>query len=267
MECRTVRELSDAFVSDELAPDAYGAILHHLHTCAVCRLDIDTRERVRRSLREAFERAPELQATPEFRETLRQRLALSVAGRPRRRTQVQAWFAVAAMVALVAGLTAVVVVHRWATAPDAAVIAAVGDHRNCALKFRLSEKPISLEEAAQRYDPAYRLLESVPANAIATAHGPARVLERHLCVFAGRRFAHLVLRYRGQLVSLVIVENEQRGTASDALRHDGRIDAMPTVSFRTARFTVVITGNLENDELTDLGETVGHPVARRLAGV
>ena len=65
----------------------------------------------------------------------------------------------------------------------------------------------------------------------------------------------------------MIAENEQRRTASDVLRHDGRVDDMPTVSFRTARFTVVIAGNLENDELTDLGETVGHPVARLLAGL
>jgi hypothetical protein len=35
----------------------------------------------------------------------------------------------------------------WITATGALARAAVGDHRYCAVQFRLAEKPISLEEA------------------------------------------------------------------------------------------------------------------------
>src|SRR5437773_12173370 len=81
---------------------------------------------------------------------------------------------------------------------------AVGDHRNCALQFRLAEQPISLEEAAQRYGAAYRVLETRPPNDVITAVGPTHLLERHSCVYRGRRFAHIVFEYRGEKVSLLV---------------------------------------------------------------
>ena len=101
--------------------------------------------------------------------------------------------------------------HGWFTATGALARAAVGDHRNCALVFRLDEKPIALEEAARRYGSAYGVLARVPANDVMTAAGPARVLERHACVYKGRRFAHLVLEYRGAHVSLLVTAADGSG--------------------------------------------------------
>jgi len=83
----------------------------------------------------------------------------------------------------------------WLTATAALARAAVGDHRNCALQFLLAERPISLEEAAQRYGAAYRVLATLPPSDVMTAVGPAHVLERHSCVYGGRRFAHIVFEY------------------------------------------------------------------------
>jgi len=57
--------------------------------------------------------------------------------------------------------------HRsrdWIAATGALARAAVGDHRIASLAFRLAEKPISLEEAAQRFGPAYRVLETPAAK-------------------------------------------------------------------------------------------------------
>jgi hypothetical protein len=40
---------------------------------------------------------------------------------------------------------------------------------------------------------AYRVLETEPLSEVRTPIGSARVLERHACVYNGRRFARVVL--------------------------------------------------------------------------
>ena len=62
---------------------------------------------------------------------------------------------------------------------------AVGDHRNCAVQFRLPEKPIPLEDAAVRYDASYRFLKDMPSDDWSTPIGLMHVIDRHSCVFHG----------------------------------------------------------------------------------
>jgi hypothetical protein len=149
--------------------------------------------------------------------------------------------------------------------------AAVGDHRYCALQFRLAERPISLEEAARRYGTAYRVLENLPPDDVITEVGPAHVLERHACVYEGRRFAHIVFRYRGERVSLLMaaVEGGLRLTLpGEALRHvtsAGRIDDMSVVSFRTSHQMVFFAGDVVQNDLLKLAETIADPLSRGLA--
>src|SRR6266446_2349090 len=161
----------------------------------------------------------------------------------------------------------------WIAATSALARAAVGDHRNCALQFRLAEKPISLEEAAQRYGAAYRVLESLPPDDVVTAVGPAHVLERHGCVYGGRRFAHIVFDYRGARVSLLVTAIEggvQLVLPGEALPHvtsAGRFDEMSVVSFRTSRQMVFFAGDVPQADLMKLADAVAEPLYRGLAGV
>ena len=73
-----------------------------------------------------------------------------------------------------------------------------------------------------------------------TAVGPAHVLERHACVYGGRRFAHIVFEYRGERVSLLVTAAEggvQLALPGQALPHvtsAGRIDDISVVSFRAS---------------------------------
>jgi hypothetical protein len=148
----------------------------------------------------------------------------------------------------------------------------VGDHRNCALQFRLVEEPISLEEAARRYDAAYRILENVPPNDVMTTAGPAHVLERHSCIFEGRRFAHIVIQYRGELVSLLVTAvdgSAQRAVPGKALppvTPAGRIDGMSVVSFPASRHMVFLAANVAQADLVKLADAVAGPLYRQLAG-
>ena len=77
--------------------------------------------------------------------------------------------------------------------------AVLGDHQNCPIRFSLNEKPISLEEAAQRFEPAYRSLVGVAPSPARLTSGELTALERHSCVYHRQRFAHIVLHYAGPL--------------------------------------------------------------------
>src|SRR5262249_7444505 len=99
--------------------------------------------------------------------------------------------------------------------------AAAGDHQNCAVRFTLKEPPIALEEAAQRFDRAYASLVTFGPSPTRLAQGDLTVLERHACVFDGRRFAHIVLRYRGNLVSVLVTPERLARIPSELQSVDG----------------------------------------------
>jgi hypothetical protein len=178
--------------------------------------------------------------------------------------RIPGWLALAAVLVLtvVPGI-----VFRLELFPAARTVrAAVGDHENCALQFRLKEKPITLEEAARRDDAVYSVFQALPPREIATVSGSARVLERHSCVYAGRRFAHIVLEYKGQKVSLLATASAGASRAGLLVGDSPRpkaaapIDGMSVVLFETARHAVILTGSVSAAELTSLADAVAQPL-------
>jgi Putative zinc-finger len=273
MECRDVREMADSFLAEELLTETNHEMLRHLDTCPVCRADLAARRALRDGVRRAFQSARDLDPSPEFITQLQTRLLEAAHQGPARRGfRFQGWWALAATVLLAVALGLAYRGRDWIAATGALARAAVGDHRNCALRFRLAEKPISLEEAAQRYGPAYRVLEHLPSNDIMTAVGPARVLERHACVYGGRRFGHIVFEYRGERVSLLVTAVEggvQLAFPGEAVPHvtsAGRIDDMSVVSFRSSRHMVFFAGDVAQADLVKLADAVAGPLYRELAG-
>ena len=270
MNCREVREVADSLFRDERLTVTNREVLEHLNTCGSCRTEIDARHALRRSLRNAFDRAPDLQPRPAFIDRLRADLREAARGH-RAWTFSRRWLAVAAGVALAVGLTAAVLMKRAAPSPaDVLAQDAVGDHRNCALKFRLVRMPVPLEEAAQRYDRAFQLLISAPPDTIATSGGVARVVERHSCAYGARRFGHVVLNYQGHVVSLLVPASEEsdRGseTASAARHLIGRsMKGLSVVSVNGSHHAVLLVSDLGKAELEQLSQAVSLPLAQRLA--
>ena len=157
----------------------------------------------------------------------------------------------------------------WITATGALARAAVGEHRNCARQFRLAEKPISLEEAAERLGVTYRVLQRPRPTDVIPAGGLAHVIERHSCVYGGRRFAHIVLEYRGARVSLLMTGVDgppSAVTTSPYPASEGRIDDMSVVSFRTGRHMLFLAGDVEAEDLMQLAAAVAGPLPAQLAG-
>jgi hypothetical protein len=272
MNCRDVREVADSFLCEELLTETNHEILQHLETCPPCRTDMDARRRLRGALRTAFDRAPELQPAGEFAYRLRDQLRQAAVHKPRSWMLSGRWLALAAGLVLAAGVTAAIFLNRSAVRLEALAQDAVGDHRNCALKYRLVRTPVPLEEAAKRFDSAYRLLISAPPDEIPTPDGPARVIERHSCEYGVHRFGHVILQYRGRVVSLLVTANDRTTSAADSATATPHVIGRPmnglsVVSVNGSRHAIMLVGDLERTELTQLAGIVSLPLVERLADV
>jgi len=262
MDCRDVRELADSFLAGELLTETNHEILRHLDSCPPCRAGVAARRGWATAVRTAFDRSPDLQPRREFAAELRSILHRA-ADRTGGGAKVGRWWALAATVLLAA---AVALLYRvQATSALAVARAAVGDHRNCALQFRLAEKPIALDEAARRYGRPYDILQRLPPVDIVTAAGVAHVIERHACVYQGRRFAHVVLEYRGERVSLMVTA-AGRGVAT-APATEARIDGMNVDRFGAGSTDVFVAGDVPSAALAALTDAIAGPLRRELAGV
>ena len=270
MQCRDVRELGDSFLSEELLTETNHEILRHLDTCPACRAEIDSRRALRASLRGAFDRAAALKPDAAFERRLRETLRDAAAQEQRSGSALRRWLALAAALLIVVG-AAGAAAARSRIAIGALARDAAGDHRNCALHFTLAERPVALTEAAQRYDATYRVLQTFPPVEVATASGVARVLERHSCEYGGRRFAHIVLRYRGAVVSLVVTARDARSPVRWAdlitpARRDSRFGDLSVISLRTGGHLIAVVGDLGQPELATLADAIAGPLAAQLAG-
>jgi hypothetical protein len=271
MNCRDLRDVADSFLCEELLTETNHEILRHLEVCPSCRREIDARRRLRAALRSAFDRAPDLQPTGEFAGRLRARLRSAAVPRDGASTFSRGWFALAAGLVLAAavGRFAFVPASRSTAQADALARDAIGDHRNCALKERLVRMPMPLDEAARRFDRAYRLLLTTPPDDLDTPDGPARVIERHSCEYGGRRFGHVILQYRGRVVSLLVTGNERTtrpAESADALPHViGRpTNGLSVVSVDGSHHAIVLVGDLATIDLTQLSRIVSLPLAESL---
>ena len=267
MNCRDVREMADSFLGEELLTETNHEILRHLDTCRSCRADIEARRRLRNALRDAFNRAPALQPSAEFQNRLRGQLRGASVRDTRLRSLSWRWFALAAGVVLAVAVAGVVLMKKSVAPTDALARDAVGDHQNCALKYRLVRAPVPLEEAAEQFDSAYRLLLTAPPNEIQTAAGPARVTERHSCAYGAHRFGHVIMDYRGRVVSLLMAANDAAGDVEpDAIPHViGRsMNGLSVVSVNGTHHSILLVGDLERAELTQLSRAVSVPLARSL---
>jgi anti-sigma factor RsiW len=259
MQCRDVRELADSFLSEQLLVETNHEVLRHIETCPDCRVDIAGRRAMRDSLRAAFTRAEDLRPRPEFTTEL---LAALRSSQPEikisRRSVLQSWWALAAGVALAAG-GGLFVRHSSSRSRLAALARdAAGDHLNCAVKFNLAERPIQLEDAGRRYGAPYAALATFEPPAV---DGTLEMLERHSCVYQGRRFGHIVFRFRGALASLLVTDG-----APPAVPELEPTDSGPAVaSMPAGHFLAFIVADLDRRYVLRLAQTLTEPLSQRLA--
>jgi hypothetical protein len=256
MECRDVREMADSFLSEQLLVETNHELLRHLETCPVCRSEMAARRALRERLRSAFVQAEGLRPRPEFAAELRTALRASQPGITRR--SLQSWWSLAAGLALAAG--GGVFVRNSTGRSRIATLAreAAGDHQYCAVKFSLAERPISLEDAGKQYGAFYAALATFEAPAV---DGPLELLERHACVYQGRRFGHVVFRYRGALTSLLVTD-----AAPPPAPELEPADSGPAVaSFPAERFVGFVVADLDRQHVLRLAQAFAAPLTQHLA--
>jgi hypothetical protein len=272
MKCRDVWELADSFLGEALLTETNHDILRHLDTCPPCRMEINDRRRMRSALQIAFERATELQPTAGFGVRLRDQLRQVAEDERPRRIDQRRWFALAAGVLLAAALTGFVVASRSIGPVDALARDARGDHWYCALKNRVIRTATPLAEAAGRFDRVYLRLLNAPPDDISTPDGPARVVDRHSCAFGNRRFGHVVLNFRGRVVSLLVTANDDDATgvhvaaSSTPHVHGTPVNGLSVVSVRGIRHAILLVSDLDEHELQRLSAIVAIPLTRQLEG-
>jgi hypothetical protein len=299
MQCREFREIADSYLSNELMVETNHRVIAHLEQCAECRQELKARRELRGQLREAFIKSPENQLRPEFVARLSAQLQdyslgkheaqlVSPRGWQSSVTRKQATLlALAACLLLAMGLGLVVVRKRLVESKAPGEIAvtkpkpndlpelnpgipvsivqtelarsAVGDHRDCAIKFRLAEKPIDLEVAGEKYDPVYLNLIKAVLSQQGAAPLSAQFVEAHSCIFEGKRFAHIVLKYHGQVVSFLVTDFEPtKGVQPESAQSSAgpqvitcsQFDGYKVSCFQTARHAVFIVSELpEGDNL------------------
>ena len=270
MTCRDLPRLADSFLSGELTDETNQEILRHLDSCHSCRAQIDEQRRLRSAVGTAVRGAPDLQPPTRFSAQLRNRLRLEAEQQQHARARSRGpWLAAAAGLVLAVGITAALVLSSPGVAPQALAQDAIGDHRNCALTFRLARQPMPLLEAAGKFDSAFRELLSRPPDDISTPGGPVRVLERHVCVYGTRRFGHIIMRYHEHVVSLLMTSRDVKAGANqdaDATPHTiGRSrDGLSVVSVSGSSHSFLMVADLGNEELRQLSEIIAKPLAQRL---
>lgn len=260
MDCREVRQLAEAFVSEQLLVETTHAMVAHLDSCAPCRAEIAGLRRLRAAARSAVANASHLAPRPDFMDALNSRIRTEASRASSSRWQ--GWLVAAASLLIVAGLG--VGWRGWSIANMSALLhAAVGDHRYCALDFKLTERPITLDEAARRFGEVNRRLQDVAPSTSMLSGGPLRILERHSCVFEGRRFAHIVLEYRGQAVS-VLVTNDQFPISVPAGLP--ATDGFHASAFRESGYVTFVVSALTADDVQEVAAAMSGPLSRALKG-
>lgn len=145
---------------------------------------------------------------------------------------------------------------------------AVGDHENCALEFRLTEKPITLDEAAQKYGKFNHdldravikpLKEIFPEN---TAEG-IKFLEAHSCVYDGRRFAHIVLRRRNHIISVLVTAADLPGGKDEKIVSQS-LNSLQIAGFRTNHYAVFVVSDLPAPENLAIAQAMTADVCRHI---
>ena len=109
------------------------------------------------------------------------------------------------------------------------------------------------------YDPVYLNLTKAVLSQQGAAPLDAQFVEAHSCIFEGRRFAHIVLKYHGQVVSFLVTDSEPikgvqpelaRSSADPQVITCSQFDAYKVSCFQTARHAVFIVSELpEGDNL------------------
>lgn len=297
--------MMDSYISDELLVETNHEVLRHLENCAACRSEFAAHRQLRVRVRSAVKNSPELQINSGFASRLQSNLR-EKALQPTVLQKIRyggffnlKFSALAAVGLLIVSLFGAIWLSLSPSNPtivaeniqsnqsiqtpqpvESPIVKAVqaawreiaqtatGDHENCALHFRLKEKPITLTEAAAKFGLFNKDLDKAVIAAVIKS--PAKrtadkieFIEAHSCNYDGRRFAHVVLKYRKSLVSVLVTDTDLPEDSNEviAAQSEGGIN---TASFRTAHRAIFVVSDLAEAENSAIARLILPSVRRHI---
>ncbi len=288
----------DSYLSDELLVETNHDVLRHLENCGDCRVFLTDCRELRNRVRGAVMAVPELNAEPAFvtrlsgelkQAALRPSFWKSFSARP-----LIPAIGFACVVLLIAGAFLFIGLPREPVTANAnsqndtlieankarlveAVRVgwkelaehAVGDHKNCAVKFNLAENPVSLDEAATKYGATNKRLDKTVFAAAKDIFGDkyqSRIefVEAHSCIYNGRRFAHIVLRRQGKLISVLVADTDLPAAADGPVNQhfDGSLNAS---GFQLEHHAVFVVSEMDAADNTLLAQAILPAMRRHIA--
>ncbi len=301
--------MMDSYLGDELLVETNHEVLHHLENCSACRNELAAQREFLTQIRAAVRGAAQMRLNPAFAVRLRNDLraaALRPSAWAKFKDAVFANASVFSATAAACILFAVALGAIWIyrlPSDESAVVqpnqkgetiertrptespafqaveiarretadAAVGDHKNCAVHFRLAEDPITLNEAAKKYGRFNKDLDKVVAASVRAfsaknisdkTFDKIEFLEAHSCVFQGRRFAHVVLR-RGEKIISVLVTQNSSGENDEAISSQTD-ENLQVAEFGAARQAVFVVSDLTNEENQAIARVISPAVRRHI---
>ncbi len=283
----------DSYISDELLVETNHGVLRHLENCVECRRELSDRRNLRLRVSFTIKNALESQINPVFAAQLTANLrntalrpstweTISSGRRFLNMRLVAASFACILILAIGGlvffNLSNGPVINTGKQDPqldnndnsqiaDAVRVSwkeiteqAVGDHENCAVEFGLKEEPISLDEAAKRHGAYAKDLDKVVMAALKSdpnesVSGDTELIKAHSCLFDGRRFAHIIVRHKGRVVSMLVTETDLPADNND-IRTEPFDGALNAAGFRFGHHAVFVVSELPEAENASLARSI-----------
>ncbi|HXG85117.1 MAG TPA: anti-sigma factor [Pyrinomonadaceae bacterium] len=310
MHCQEFREMMDSYLGDELLVETNHEVLRHLENCPACRNELAARRGLLTQMRSAVKSAPEMQLNQRFavklRNDLRERALRPSVWEKLKSGSFSGSRLLAATAACLLLMTLFGVVwfnqsspaeniaavgenqtdkHLELSAPTESPVtqavkiawrelthSAVGDHKNCALHFRLEEEPITLKKAAEKYGKFNKdldktviasLNEIFPEKQTGKTSGKIQIFEAHSCVFQGRRFAHVILLYRNRRISVLVTEANFPVETDEEIFSEAT-EGMLAARFRMARHAVFVISDLTATENVIIAQKLSPAIRRHI---
>lgn len=278
MQCLEFREISEAYLSDQLLVETNIQVFRHLENCDKCRADFAERRNFRMKLRTIGHQAEEFQMDPVFASRLTANLKAAAL---ERKSWLDFILAPGKMIPALAGLLVVVSIglvlmnqfgggiaefarndQSFARGLSEIALTAVGDHQNCAINKLRAWNIL----ADTDYDNKEMYKEKVAKPLQEFFSQKIEMLHAHDCVYDGVQFAHVILRQGDHIVSVFVdkseelPEQESDGSLPSILSEQE--NGFQVASFQNRNRAVFVISDMSEAENLNAARTLSNSLAK-----
>lgn len=271
MQCREFRDISEAYLSDELLVETCAQVFRHLESCPKCREDFAAKRKLRQKMRVAVKTADEFQIDPIFASRLSANLREAALHESRWR---RVLFAHKLLIPAVASLLLAITlgfmvlnppnIPAWvALSPDSIAkglteisLTAVGNHKDCALEKLQQWEEMSKQDYAEKAVYSEKVVKPLRTH----LSEEIEMLHAHDCIFESKEFTHVILRRGSHIVSVFFDKSDvmpASGAATGASIVSEMENGLQVASFQKDTQAIFV--------ISDLTETENLNIARILS--